>query len=619
MAPTDYTVASAAKMLGSKPPKRREAADIYFARLAAADKASKENSPLQLRPDVKAVRFCDEDTETTTDSAFTTTASTTTAATTTTTMLPTPPSSAEKVRTPPTAPLPAVPKTSAAVKPSQLPLPTQRIKELRAQALPALHSERIELTKLEAGLTNKTATATPSPPAGVSRSTSNASSKRSRNPDDIFFAPVNVNNSTTSLTELLEEEPLPPRQDDFPNVRSDQRRVTAIYSPTEKFVVSRDQIERLVHALIETPMLRVHVQKQHYDCETPDTASTTSLVPSSSSAASSSTTAASILYQHPNQAFLSEHRTPSLTREILEEESARDYPNHPNARHPILSTTGAAAIALVDPKIHGAPIRFRSKTFRIGANTVQVGACTFLNLPYGTSVTSQLRVEPPGLRADGRGQVMLQPVNQVLERRTGRRNYLLVAEVDVTESFTRAALAELAACAGLRGEDVELDDFVTPKARVDSTRVDLCELADQLQHSCIISDTIESAARTFAGLTPETCAMHTLTLLSELERIKVEHQDFLVIRATAFNAQGVASGLQIPWLSQHLERRVGSGEGVARELREGVLAAVSKYLGDGREFERRMGWKEGWRAVKCVPLLEGGRGTEAEAWVCFLS
>ncbi|KAF1347648.1 hypothetical protein BDV97DRAFT_203833 [Delphinella strobiligena] len=112
-------------------------------------------------------------------------------------------------------------------------------------------------------------------------------------------------------------------------------------------------------------------------------------------------------------------------------------------------------LALTDPKVTGQPIRFSSSTYEPGTNTLKVGSCTFLNLPYGLSTECGLRIEPrPGLKLSARykdiddprnQQIRLQIVQGVVQASTGRRAFLLCAETDVTEGFTPCVRAELTA------------------------------------------------------------------------------------------------------------------------------------------------------------------------------
>ncbi|KAF2765215.1 hypothetical protein EJ03DRAFT_377997 [Teratosphaeria nubilosa] len=401
-----------------------------------------------------------------------------------------------------------------------------------------------------------------------------------------------------------------------------------------------EQVDRLVEALAKCPLIHTHVSRQWWD-DDPVTDDTVTLSDAASmpSLTSGSSALSSRFYMHPNDVFLTEQRSASVTEAILEEEFARNFPDHPKARHPIQAAAAASrstrfgGIALADPKVQGAPIRFISENYRLGANVLQVGACSFLNIPYGTTVQSHLQVEPPS-KVNSNCRIMLQVVNQVLERRTGKKTYLLVAELDVTEPFTKAALTELA-----EGKDIPLSEIQilhpAEKQLGASEQVDWCVLADNSQVFVAVADMIESAACSFACLDQETCTMQTLTLLSELERLKTHHQDFLVVRPTGYHSNNKPSGLHVPWTSQHLDHMLSDDTSsspnlqphnrrdssqASRVLRDRVVAAVAEGCADGDgKFDTKIWWGDQWRAIHCVLLGDSGAERRAAAWVCFLS
>ncbi|KAK5695789.1 hypothetical protein LTR97_008209 [Elasticomyces elasticus] len=512
--------------------------------------------------------------------------------------------------------------------------PTARIRELRSQealsSTPSISSPR-RLRRQESRIDTSVSSAS-------SSSSRNGSTSRPIQVSKIYFSPVDVNSSLFEFTDPLisepnspeeEEEVLTPTQERYDDEQLRARPETPpaeIVEQKSKLMLKPEQVDRLVKALAECPLLHVHVTRQWWDdvSDAESVLSETDETPSLTTSSSSPST----LYSQPNQGFVTEQRTPSVTREILEEEFAREYPDHPKARQ----TTRAirsdfGGIAIVDPKVHGAPIRFVSRDYQLGTNTVKVGQCSFLNIPYGTTVQSQLRIESASSRSVN-CRVMMQVVNQVLERKTGQKAYLLVAELDVTESITKAALMELSSHAGMPLSDIEL---VAPgfKAMPKEEQIDWCALADELQTSCEITDLVEDAAISFAHLTAENCTMQTLTLMSELERLKVRHQDFLVLRATGHHDNGVMSGVHIPWTSQHLDQVLyesdpahirGEASKAARLLRHRVVTAVAEGCVGGKAFTGRIWWGDQMRRLHCVPLLEGADADgRPAAWVAFLS
>ncbi|KAI7684071.1 hypothetical protein KC322_g13561, partial [Hortaea werneckii] len=544
-------------------------------------------------------------------------------------------------------------------------LPAVRPQELRpAATLPAKHTDRIARTAGVGALARIDTSGTPPfiPPAstnvddtsGLSRSASKVS-RRNSQVAEFYFSPIQVN------SRIGFSDPIPSPQDD----KDDDADNDEVLTPTQarydeqvqadkgpqhdhpmlpsprscrsgrpersgpKIILTAAQVDRLVKALAESPLLTCHVKRQWWDESSDDDRSVSEGTPSLSSG-SGSGSGSTALYSQENKAFLSEPRSPSTSQAILEEEFAQNFPDHPKAKHPAqhaaaaVRTTKFGGIALVDPKVHGTPIRFVTEGYRLGANVLQVGACTFMNIPYGTTVQSNLRVEPPS-NVSGNARVMLQVVNQVLERKTSKKTYLLVAELDVTESMTKAALTELAAAAEI---PLPLIQIATPTEKDRDSEIDWCALADEFEVSCQVASIVELAAGFFPKLTAETCSMQTLTLMSELERIKTQHQDFFILKPTGYHRNGMFSGVNVPSTSQHLDltlfdsdpsRASSEADKAARALRDRVVSAVAEGCAKGKPFNTRVWWGDQMRQVRCVPLLESAVDDMPALWIAFLS
>ncbi|KAK1814093.1 hypothetical protein LTR12_011532 [Friedmanniomyces endolithicus] len=508
-----------------------------------------------------------------------------------------------------------------------------RIRERRSQeALPITTTPRLRRQKTRIDISVSTAPHSPFSSSPSSDASDSSRSRRDNKPhrcerlSRLLHGPVHQRALATTRRNLS----LTPTQERYDDElrRTDAAEQSPPTSTTTeaaakpRLMLKPEQVDRLVKALAECPLLHVHVSKQWWDAgDVSDAASEASGSDATPSLTTSSPSRSTLSSAQHSQSLVPEHQQ---SASVLEgDEFAREYPNHPKAK--VATKQKFGGIAIVDPKVHGSPTRYVSQAYRLGATTVNVGQCTFLALPYGTTVQSHLRIEPASSRSSN-CRVMMQVVNQVLERRSGHKTFLLVAELDVTESFTRAALMELAAHVDMSLDDIEL---LAPgiKAMHRDEQLDWCALADELQTSCAITDAVEGAAGSFARLTAETCTMQTLTLMSELERLKRRHQDFLVLRPTGYHDNGVMSGIHIPWTSQHLDQLLfdaeprhirGEASKAARLLRDRVAAAVAAECGAAKAFDSQIWWGDMMRLVHCVPLMDRPEGRPA-AWVAFLS
>ena len=619
MAGKDYTVASISQMFGGQAPKPRETEDSYFARLQAADKADKDKSALHRTNHVKATKF----TPSTVDLNETAT------------------STAGSVARPPGT------NNDRYYGSEQPPKARNRcFKEIkREKTLLSAHQDRTAATSPRLDTSA----------SGLARSdsTSSKKSKRTLEAIEIYFSPVDVNRSTTELSSPMPTPPLTPDEEEYvatptqesfdsvlaaqdtPRTLNTKRasaskgkrpvRKQAAEGKKKKLVLGPEELDRLVKALAAAPFLNMHVHKQWLEDKPSVVSLRTALEqtepPNSTPALTDGSSASSGIYSHPNEQFLTEQRTPSIIREILEDEFARAFPGHPEAKKSPRPDLGG--IALTDPKIAGSPIRYVSKGYHRGSNVLRVGVCTFLNVPYGSTTESVLRIEPPGVNNSG-SRVMFQLVNQVLERNSGKKIYLLVAEVDVTESFTKAALTELVAQAGLNFDDIDVLPYTNQRERESSPQgdIDWCALVDEMQDLCTTTDLVEAVTSSFSHMTAETCTIQTLTLMSELDRIKSQHQDFLITHSTGMHANGVPSSMRVPWISQSLDRKqhgryTSSSDPAARQFRMEVASIVAKRFRESEPFVTKAFWGGDQKTVRFVPLVEDARERNV-GWICFV-
>ena len=310
------------------------------------------------------------------------------------------------------------------------------------------------------------------------------------------------------------------------------------------------------------------------------------------------------------------------------------------------STTGAmGGIALLNTTTIGAPVSLTS------TDAFTPGKCTHLSLPYGLSTTSTLRIEPAQI-AHAESKIILQCLFATFDRKShARANLTLLAETDVTPSFARAALTELAAAQSIALDDIEIRTPTAPYSP-DGESIDWCAIGQEEEARSPVSEILQETLETFASsassssdaappFSAETCTMQTLTLLSELSRLQTAHATFLILQPTRFDAQGALAGVKIPLVSRKLQERFermgGSSSSSShstssssaasssshgglkgRLFREAVIAAVAPRLAFGEEFETfvTLGKAKGRARARCVPMF-GGEGL-VERWVCFL-
>jgi hypothetical protein len=324
-------------------------------------------------------------------------------------------------------------------------------------------------------------------------------------------------------------------------------------------------------------------------------------------------------------------------------------PTPPPSESEASTADSTGGIALLNTSITGSPITLTS------TDAFTPGKCTHLSLPYGLSTTSTLRIEPAQI-ANAESKIILQSLFAAFDRKThARANLTLLAETDVTPSFARAALTELAAAQKLTLDDIEIRTPTADAAYSPEESIDWCAIGREegvrSPASDILQETLEAFASssssfstdTAATFSAETCTMQTLTLLSELARLQTAHATFLVLQPTRFDAKGELAGVKIPLVSRKLQERFEKMGGPSsssvstssssaastsasssshgglkgRLFREAVIAAVAPRLGFGEEFETfvALGKGKGRVRARCVPLFGGEE--IVERWVCF--
>ncbi|SMY23591.1 unnamed protein product [Zymoseptoria tritici ST99CH_1A5] len=495
------------------------------------------------------------------------------------------------------------------------------------------------LPTLEAGA-EKRPVFVDSPVSGHKRNASSLSSRRGIPEDsfELFFTPIDVTKSqiclssptlplsqAASLVDSDEEEDcLTPR----PDV---SRPASAIFvgnnarpKPNVSVDLTLSQLDSLTVALAKSTLIQRHVRKHWWDEEDiPEDDTIYSLNSVSTSSLPSSTAIPAPLFSMPNTSI--SIPSPSAISSLP---PSRPLPTPPSST----KSTGPQQtnIALTDPKIHGSPIRYISPSYRLNNIPLPLGSATFLNVPHDTDVECTLRVEQPN-NNHGRCKILLQTINQTVEKHSGKQIYLLAVDIDVTDIFLRATLAELASSAGVGVGDIALPSPTSPTPAPlptigSSASVDWLAVADSLLSTSESDAIVSDASHRMAKLTPDDCTMQTLALMSALERLKDQHADFLIIApSTIKHRNGAPTGICVPWLSQRLwrdwfgkeEKRDKKFEGTRRAFEEDVIESVAKRCAkrqSGRE-EMKVKWGREELVVGAARLV--GNGGE-DVWVAFV-
>jgi hypothetical protein len=202
-------------------------------------------------------------------------------------------------------------------------------------------------------------------------------------------------------------------------------------------------------------------------------------------------------------------------------------------------------LAITDPHINGQPIRFLCQGFVHGANSLQVGSCTFMNLPYGAEVECGLRVEPSLQRRASKAQtVMLQIVQRVVRVRDGSSVWLLCSEVDVSSQFTARVRGELAAAASTHTSH-------TGKKQQASIADDIwVSLAQHLGTDSYAPSTTRLPTHKPTADKSKNTTPVLSDLLSLLTEVRFLHRQFFILQPKASKTGEL--GLIIPYLSSSL-------------------------------------------------------------------
>ena len=437
-------------------------------------------------------------------------------------------------------------------------------------------------------------------------------SERVSRATEIYFSPMSLNGSQVELSDPLPTPELTLTQASYDAVEaawraatSEPQKSSAKSSPGSKWVLPAEDLDRLVVALANAPMIQRHLEKETCNpvrCPIPDRPS-----------------------------FMSVR---SALREVRPKDSAVSLeskgpagPCSPRSPVDLTRPTRAefAGLAIMEHKVDSPALRFWSHDHVKNGNLMHVGKSHYLNVPYGdaSKADCRLRVQTVALRSGKPSiSVFMQLVTPILERKTDKKVYTMITEIDVTESFRKAAFTELVEQAGWDPDNVVLKGKAEQvRSSPSSDSIDWCALADDLQSSCEITNIVDTAVETMPHMEAETCVMQTLTLMSELERIKRKHQDFVVVRAHERYENGVPSRMSVPWLSQHLDEQSTKTTHVSSQatamFRLHVIDITAKRSFQSEPFTVRVPLAGEEKSVHFVPILDG-ESDKNVGWVCFL-
>lgn len=243
---------------------------------------------------------------------------------------------------------------------------------------------------------------------------------------------------------------------------------------------------------------------------------------------------------------------------------------------------------------------------------------TFVRLRMTLSTTNQadccLKIRTDAAEpGKPRVRISVELSTDLLVRKTGQRIYNMFTEIDVTESFRGAAFEELINHAGCALEDVVWD------------------AGDSGETSGITGDTtsdeykagiIDVVAGILSDLNPETCTMESLTLMSELARIKRKYQHCAIVLNHTYHANGVPASSSMPWVSEPFDETMKRrSEERSDHYMHRFEVAMMEGTG-GRSLTQKSFTNKVWiawekKSVFFVPLFLGPSRRTA-GWACFV-
>lgn len=365
---------------------------------------------------------------------------------------------------------------------------------------------------------------------------------------DIYFSPLHISGSRCELSSPLNSPLTTPTQRSFD---ASVRRMKSGSAEDERhtLALSAEELSRLVEGLVNSDMVQVRLSSKR--------SRRSRMEPLSESET---------------------HREVATNPRDLQRAYESTFRNRlSDIRAPKARFCG---VRLVDSSIEGSPTCMISKDTDADTDFLRIGDLSCTDGFHKSSVECSLRIST-GTK-DQPCRVLLQVTNKVLQRTSGKLKYLLIASIDVTEGFTKAALFEFLKASTL-----------------------------PLFHQ---TDRISTATQYIANLRSDACTMQTLILLSELSRIRDQFVDFYVVRATESHENGVPSRLTVPLVSEGLYTSMCAEDG--EDLRYLIVGMLGRYAADGQAFTSTIEWDGEERRVRCVPLIDVDDWSMT-SWVCF--
>jgi hypothetical protein len=435
--------------------------------------------------------------------------------------------------------------------------------------------------------------------------------RRGSEPSDrteIYFSPVSMTGHHAELSDPMPTPELTSAA--FDNVEAAWvAAITNVPTPLSnaniKWSLGTENLDRLVVALANAPMIQSHVQGETWD-------PTRTRIPGRPSFMSLCSTLRDLKARDSVVSL----QSVTGSAGILSPGRPIDLKRAPRVHF--------AGLAIMEPKARAAELSFWSQQFVRKGQILHNGKSRYLNIPFDSTSTTdcRLRVQTEALWS-GKPSIMvfLQLTAAVLVRKTGKKIYSMVTEIDVTGSFRKAAFTELVEQAGYDPDNVRLEVAEGMVRQGSNESIDWCAVADEPRSTDDITDIVNVAVEMITNLEPETCVIQTLTLMSELARIKRKYQDFVFVQCHDHHENGVPSRMSVPWISDHLNATTGEG----REISAGAMSTFRFHMIDitakrsiqPEPFTVKVPLARQQKSVHFVPVLDGASEKNA-GWVCFL-